>query len=234
MLISIIIGALNEENYIAETLRTARAQNTAHKFEVIVGDGYSEDKTVAIAKKYADKVVLEKNRSAAWQRQAASKVAKGEVLAVTDADVQIPSDWIQKIAEEFEKDPDLVMLYGPVYFSDTPKADRMFSKLMMNLLIGFTAIIGFHNPIGSNMALRRSAFEKVKGFNTSLVTCEDIDLARKMKKEGKVKYNSNFYVDVSARRVKKWGYLQYGLFHMLNALKFHLTGKSRADYAPVR
>ena len=198
-----------------------------------MGDGYSEDNTVKIAKKYA-KVVLEKKRSAAWQRQAASKIAKGDVLAITDADADIPSDWVEKIANEFEKDPKLVMVYGPVYFSDTPSLDKTFSKILMGSFLALTSLIGFHNPIGSNMAFRRSAFEKILGFNTSLITCEDLDIARRVKKLGKLKYSKDIFVDVSARRVKKWGYLKYGLFHIINATKFSLFGKSSNDYSPVR
>ncbi|MCR4335959.1 MAG: glycosyltransferase, partial [archaeon] len=90
MRFSIVIGALNEEKYIAKTLATANAQKTSHEVEVIVGDGYSEDKTVEVAKKLGAKVVLEKNRSAAWERNAGSRIAKGEIICFTDADAEIP------------------------------------------------------------------------------------------------------------------------------------------------
>ena len=234
MLISIVIGALNEERYIGKTLATAQNQKTSHKTELIVGDGYSEDKTVQIAKKYGAKVVMEKNRSAAWERQAGSKIAKGEIICFTDADADIPNNWVEQIALEFGKDQKLAMVYGPVYFSDTPSWQKTLSKITMDLYLSVLAFLNMHNPIGSNIAVKRTAFEKVKGFDTSLITAEDLDLAKRIKKQGKLKFSKNVFVNVSARRVKKWGYLKFTFFHIINGLKYQFTGKGAKQYEPVR
>ncbi|HZX19385.1 MAG TPA: glycosyltransferase [archaeon] len=234
MLISVVIGALNEEKYIAKTLSTVRVQRTNHEFEVLVGDGYSEDNTVKIAKSFGAKVVKEKNRSAAWERQAAANIAKGKIIVFTDADAIVPENWLEQIAVEFEKDPKLVMLYGPVYFSDTPSWEKSLSKIVMSLYLAILALLGFHNPIGSNIAVRANAFRKANGFNTSLITAEDLDLVHRMKKQGKLKFSRNIHLHVSARRVKKWGYLKFTLFHILNGLRYQFTGKGKTDYEPVR
>ncbi|MAG22328.1 MAG: hypothetical protein CL943_03425 [Candidatus Diapherotrites archaeon] len=234
MLLSIVIGALNEEKYIAKTLETAFAQKTSHKVEVIVGDGYSEDKTIQIAKKLGAKVVQEKNRSAAWERQAGSRIAKGEVICFTDADADIPDSWVQNIAEEFEKDKKLALLYGPVYLSDEGSIKKSINKYLMYYYLVVLSTFGMHNPIGSNIAVRRTAFEKIGGFNTNLVTAEDLDLAKRIGKVGKLKFSKKVFVDVSARRIKKWGYIRYAIFHMINGLKFQLFGKSSKEYHPVR
>ncbi|HZX33898.1 MAG TPA: glycosyltransferase [archaeon] len=234
MLVSIVIGALNEEKYIGHALKTAKKQKTRHKIELIVGDGFSEDLTVEIAEKYADRIVKESNRSAAWERQAGVRVAKGEIVAITDADADIPHDWIEKIASEFGKDKSLVGIYGPVYFSDAGSFQKTLSKIAMAVFLRATAFLGLHNPIGSNIAFRRSALMKVKGFDTSLVTCEDLDLVKRISKEGRVKFCPHIYVNVSARRVKKWGYMKFTLFHVLNALNFHLFKKASRKYEPVR
>ncbi|HLC92439.1 MAG TPA: glycosyltransferase [archaeon] len=234
MLVSVIIGALNEERYIATTLEGVRQQKTKHKIELIVGDGYSEDKTASIAKSYGARVVKEERRSAAWERQAACKVANGEVLAITDADAKLPQDWVQNIAAEFAADKSLVMVYGPVYFFDASGWENKLSKVVMDIFISVSALFGMHNPIGSNMAVRTKAFSKIRGFNTKLVTAEDLDLLKRISKIGKVKYCSNVAVGVSSRRVKKWGYLRFAIFHMVNAFKFHLTGKAQKKYEPVR
>ena len=234
MLISIVIGALNEERYIGQTLATAQNQKTSHKTELIVGDGYSEDKTVQIAKDHGAKVVMEKNRSAAWQRQAGSKIAKGEIICFTDADADIPDNWVEQIAIEFGKDKKLVMVYGPVYLSDTPSWQKTLSKIVMDSYLSILALVNLHNPIGSNIAVKRASFEKVGGFNTSLVTAEDLDLAKRMKKQGTLKFSKEVFVNVSARRVKKWGYLRFTFFHIINGLKYHFTGKGAKKYEIVR
>ncbi len=234
MLVSVVIGALNEEKYIGATINSVKAQKTRHKIELIVGDGYSEDATVKIAKKMGAKVVKEKNRSAAWERQAGTKVARGEVIAFTDADAKVPSDWVEKIAAEFSADPNLCLLYGPVYFSDAGPLDYILSKTIMPAFMLLTSLVGAHNTIGSNFAVRLSVFEKAGGFNTSLRTAEDLDLTRRMERLGGVKYLDSLSIDVSARRVKKWGYPRFVAYHIANAIKYHLTGKSHSDYEDVR
>lgn len=234
MLVSVVIGALNEEKYIATTLQTIKYQKTKHKIELIVGDGYSEDNTSSIAKSYGARVVKEKRRSAAWERQAACKTANGEVIAITDADAKAPEDWVEKIASEFEKDKGLVMLYGPVEFNDASGIENGLSRVLMRAFVSLNAFLGFHNPIGSNIAVRRGAFEKVKGFNTKLVTAEDLDLAKRISKKGAIKYCPGIFVGVSARRVKKWGYLRFALFHVVNAMKYHFFGVAGKKYEAVR
>ncbi|MFH1290650.1 MAG: glycosyltransferase [Nanoarchaeota archaeon] len=55
---SIIIRTLNEEKHIGKLLRLLRKQDFNQKdIEFIVVDSCSTDKTVKIAKKYADKIV---------------------------------------------------------------------------------------------------------------------------------------------------------------------------------
>ncbi|HLC79914.1 MAG TPA: glycosyltransferase [archaeon] len=234
MHISVVIAALNEEKYIGKTLQTLNAQKSSHEFEVIVGDGFSTDKTAQISKKLGAKVVKEKRHSAAFERNAGAKIAKGDIIAFTDADAQIPSDWVENIAKEFEASKDVGFVYGPVYFSDTSEFEKILSKFSMDPYMWFCALIGFHNPIGSNIAIRRGLFEKLKGFDTSLVTAEDLDLAKRASQFGKIVFSGKMQAFVSARRVKKWGYLYYIAFHLWNALRFHLTGRSTRSYAPVR
>ena len=234
MLVSVVIGALNEEHYISTVLQGVEHQKTKHKIELLVGDGFSTDKTANIAKSYGAKVYKEKRHSAAWERQASSKNASGEVIAITDADAKLPQDWADKIANEFAADKNLVMVYGPVYFFDSSAWENKVTGAIMAGFVSLSAACGMHNPIGSNMAVRRRAFMKVKGFNTKLVTAEDLDLLKRISKHGKVKYCHDITVGVSSRRVKKWGYLRFAVFHIINAFKYHLTGKAQGKYENVR
>lgn len=234
MLVSVVVAALNEEKYIAKVLETAFAQKTRHQIEVIVGDGYSEDNTVKIARGLGAKVVKERNRSAAWERQAGANAAKGEIIIFTDADAALPQDWVEKIASEFENDKNLAMLYGPVYFSDAGMLDDLLSRIAMPFFQGLTSFFGIHNVIGSNLAVRRKRFLECGGFNTSLRTCEDIDLAKRISALGGTKYFPAAHIFVSARRLKKWGYPRFVIYHIANGLRFHFTGRAEKTYEDVR
>jgi Glycosyltransferases involved in cell wall biogenesis len=93
MKVSVIIPTLNEEKNITKTLKAIRAQKTDFEVEVIVADGESEDKTVLLARRYADKIVTERTHTIAAGRQAGAMVAEGEILVYTDADAIPEKDW---------------------------------------------------------------------------------------------------------------------------------------------
>ncbi|GAH04139.1 unnamed protein product, partial [marine sediment metagenome] len=54
---TVVIPALNEEEFIGDCLKSIRAQ-TVPPDEIIVMDNGSTDKTVEIAQKYADRVIV--------------------------------------------------------------------------------------------------------------------------------------------------------------------------------
>ena len=92
--VSFIVPALNEEKCLEKTLRSIKAQKTKLKFEIIVVDGGSKDKTVEIAKKYA-RVPREKSRSISSARNMGAELGKGKLLVFIDADTVLPRDYLQ-------------------------------------------------------------------------------------------------------------------------------------------
>ncbi len=230
---SIVVPTLNEEKRIADCLRAIRAQRFEGNFEIIVSDGASEDKTVEIAKRYADKVVIEKVRSIAAERQRGALEARGKIIAFTDADSLADKNWLQEIYNCF-RDKRVAGAYGPVFFHDGSGIEKIIVRITLPLYLRIMALLGMHSPIGSNLAIRKIVFEKSGGFNMALRTSEDLDLGKKIKKTGKFVYANKAIVRVSCRRVKKWGYLKYVLFHVSNAFKFYLTGKAHEKYENVR
>ncbi|MBW2313593.1 MAG: glycosyltransferase [Deltaproteobacteria bacterium] len=87
--ISIVIPTRNEERVIEETLRQFQTLKQRHGLEVIVSDGGSDDATVAIARRYADKLVAQpRQKTIAVGRNAGALAATGDLLFHTDADVR--------------------------------------------------------------------------------------------------------------------------------------------------
>lgn len=232
--VSVVVCTLNEEKRIKTCLEYLRKQKFSGTFEIIVADGYSDDDTVKIAKPLADKVVLEKVRRISVERQAGAKVAKGKIVAFTDADTKAPTDWVQNIWNAFEKNPSAACVFGPISLHDVPESEQKLSKKIMPFFLRFLQGIGWASPVGSNMAAKRTAFEKCGGFNPKMVTCEDLDLARRIKKQGKIIFAEEMVMAVSGRRIKKWGYLYFVLFHLKNAVSFHLFNKASKEYEDVR
>ena len=89
--LSIIVPALNEELGIAATLR-ALASARGRGAEVVVVDGGSTDRTVAVASPLADRVLCTAPGRAA-QLNAGSSAAAGDVLLFLHADSLPPPDF---------------------------------------------------------------------------------------------------------------------------------------------
>lgn len=87
MLISIVIPTLNEEKnieYVLKDIGNFFSRNK-YRYEVIIIDGYSSDKTIEIAKKYNAKIFYdEKGKGSALRK--GMKLAKGNIIIMMDAD----------------------------------------------------------------------------------------------------------------------------------------------------
>jgi len=104
MNISICIITLNEEGTIASMLDSLLGQTKKAK-EIIVVDGMSTDKTVEIIrhyqKKYGGIKLLVEKSNRAQGRNLGIEIAKGDIIATTDAGCVIHKDWLQKIIAPF-------------------------------------------------------------------------------------------------------------------------------------
>ena len=125
-MISVVIPTYNEENNIEKCLLALENQTIARdRYEIIVVDGQSTDQTVKIAKKYSDKVIMQKTRWIAGARNDGVAVAKGDIIAMTDADCVVSKDWLEEITNALMKD-NAVAVFGPVILpQDTCFRDSM-------------------------------------------------------------------------------------------------------------
>ncbi len=205
---SVIIPTLNEEKYLPTTLKLLRLQDIKD-FEIIVVDGHSSDKTVEIAEKYADKVIISE-RGISKQRNIGAKYAKNEILLFTDADAIIPPDWVRTTLTLFEQDATLLCACGRVHPHRQASVFLRIAYFWADIVKFFLHRTGIMLAAGCNMAVRKSAFKKIGGFDESLQTREDLEFATRLAKYGKVDFFSNLIVWTSDRRKKG------GVFRLLN------------------
>ena len=104
---TVVIPALNEEEFIGDCLRSLRAQ-TRPPAEIIVVDNGSTDRTVEIAKRYADRVIIIPSVSIVELRQAGAEEARNPIIVSTDADTTYPTDWLETLTAHFS-DPSVVI-----------------------------------------------------------------------------------------------------------------------------
>jgi glycosyltransferase involved in cell wall biosynthesis len=206
-MISVIIPTFNEEENIAQCLVSLSHQNIPRSdYEIIVVDGGSKDATCEIAKKYADRVFIQTSKKVGGARNDGVKVAKGDIVATTDADCILPPHWIKTLAEDF-KDPDVVQIYGPVYPIEDGIGNR-FSLLLANTFarIGYYSKT-FYYTLGCNTAFRKDAFNRA-GMYRCIDAGDDLEIAMRMKDEGKIYFDNRLNVGFSMRRYQKFGTLQ--------------------------
>lgn len=235
MKLSVAIPAHNEETYILDSLNSLAAQEFDGDFEIIVCLNACRDKTEEIVQQWARtaprrvRIVCEERKGVSWARQTAFSNAAGEIVASADADAHYPAQWASRIMEAFARDPDLVQIYGPVRLrSETGRWFWRFVHPVVNDLFTLTGRwLGWHNVIGSNFAVRRSAFWAVGGFDTKLKALEDNEITRRLRKIGSVRYDPQLAVYASARRYNRLGFGRTVFFYIRNAIKaFMLKGET--------
>lgn len=227
---SVIIPTYLEEKYIKKTLEAVRSQSYRN-FEIIVLDSNSRDRTLAIARRYADKIINLKERGVSLARNTGAKASKGDLLLFLDADTIMEKDFLKRIAKVFDNKR-VVATSGYVYASGSI-VDRIIF-LGTSEISWLTAILGFPLFHGMCMTVRRDIFEKVRGFNLKYETAEDIDLTERVRKYGTCVLVRNARALTSARRTQKMGSLYSIYYHITNFLRYKYFGEGRKDYPTTR
>ena len=230
MKVSVIIPAYNEENSIAKTLKTLVNQDYSEKFEVIVVDNGSTDGTKDEVKKFQKKldikVIDEPKKGRGTARATGANEAKGEFLFYTDADAKVPKHWISGLMKYFE-DPETVAVSGPWKVVDVKGFTQFFLNNFQDLaVLPYTLASGMHWLTGFHMAIRKSAYAKVGGFDPELNAHEDIDISERLRKVGNIAYARDVVVIQSGRRFKK-GLVRGLLDYELTGIKFFLFGSKK-------
>ncbi len=224
MKVSVVVPAYNEEDYIEKCLISITSQEIKPD-EIIVIDNNSSDKTSDIAKKYADVVIKEKIQGMIHARNRGFNEARYDIIARTDADSQVPKNWIKRIKEHFKNNKNLVGISGTTHFYNYPIHDLLqHSQWMVKVVFAIIKSQLKHNTLyGPNMAIRKSAWEKVKSevCLSDNEVHEDTDLAIHLGKHGYLHIDNNIVVKTSFRRWKKlFTYFEY-TYRLIKTLRRH-------------
>jgi len=104
-MVSIIIPVRNEAGLLKNCLESiSNLDYPKDRIEVIIADGMSTDDTVNTAKQLGARVVLNEKKTVSPGRNIAFKLAKGEIIAFTDADCIVDKGWIINSLKYFKDD----------------------------------------------------------------------------------------------------------------------------------
>jgi glycosyltransferase involved in cell wall biosynthesis len=114
---SFVIPARDEVDAIGRTLEAAAAQTLVGAELVVVDDG-STDGTIEVLRTWEGAGMLRlltgRRGSAAAARNAGIRAASGEVVVFVDADVRVPPDFLERLAELYERGADFVSVHSQV------------------------------------------------------------------------------------------------------------------------
>lgn len=176
-LISFIIPVRNDalrlQRCVASILRNHYPREL---IEIIVVDNESTDGSAVAARVLGAIVIKSTGDSVAAHRNRGARAALGSILAFADSDHEIDRNWIET-AVEVLSDPQVAATGAPYLTQPSPNwVQRQYDGLRARPM-GREEM----SWLGSgNMAVKRSVFERVGGFNTSLIACEDVDLCNRI------------------------------------------------------
>lgn len=172
-LVSIIIPVLNETTGLAACLQTLQPLRDKH-CEVIVVDGGSADRSVAIATLLADQVLVAQ-RGRARQMNAGAQTAHGEILWFLHGDSQPPSN-----ADELIRAALKAQRHAWGRFNVRLSGRKPLLRMVATLMNWRSCLTGIATG-DQGIFVRRALFIQVGGY-PEIPLMEDIALSRALKR----------------------------------------------------
>ncbi len=171
--ISVVIPAYNAAWSLADTLASVRAQ-TLSDFEVIIVDDGSTDGTAALIRRFAVrdpriKVVRQRNVGLAAARNAGFRQARGDYVAFLDSDDIWHPDYLRIVSQALDETPEAPFAYAYSFRFDTQNRLIPGPEWPYVPRHDFQGLLSL-NSVGNGSAamFRRSALERVGGYDASL------------------------------------------------------------------
>jgi len=179
--VSFIIPVRNDAARLEACLKSIRANGQRpEEIEIIVVDNASTDHSAQVAAASGATVIPVDGGRVSALRNRGTRHASADVFAFVDADHEITAGWVEAAVDCLQL-PSVgvvgALCHAPV---DGTWVQRVYGYLR-GTLSGQRDV----DWLGSgNMAVKRQAFEALSGFDTSLDTCEDVDLCHRVRAQG--------------------------------------------------
>ncbi|HWW89111.1 MAG TPA: glycosyltransferase [Vicinamibacterales bacterium] len=174
-----VVPVRNDAARLRRCLTSINDNQSGGRVEIVVADNCSTDESAAVAR-FAGATVLVMPGRVSELRNAAAAVATTDILAFVDADHVIDPSWTKVAVEVLREDS--VGATGAPY--ETPP-DVNWVQRAYNRFRSHRGGVHDVEWLGSgNLAIRRNAFQAIGGFDTSLETCEDVDLCNRLRLAG--------------------------------------------------
>ena len=216
-MISVIICTYNRDSYIYKTLEfVAKNDLSTEEYEIILVDNNCTDNTVAECLRFQKSFpnvrycyFLETNQGLSYARNRGIAEAHGDCFLFLDDDAFVEVNYLKSLRLYLSQYPEMMAFGGkiiPLYESGRePEWMSPFLVPIVSAIDKSSEIVPFTGksyPIGANMGFRRSCFEKIGLFKTTLgrskknlIGGEEKDIFNRVQQENmKVLYFPNLVV----------------------------------------
>ncbi len=192
--VSILIPAHNEEDVIEKTIENI-SKIEYPKYEIIVIDDRSDDKTAqvleSICEKYKNLKYFSRTKEAFPGKSAvlndAMKIAKGDAILVFDADARVKPNFLRELIPALEPEQVGAVQARKVIIN---REQNFLTRCQDNEMaidthfqVGRDAVKGAVELRGNGELIKRTALEDVQGWNIYTIT-DDLDLSTRMQIKG--------------------------------------------------
>lgn len=200
--LSVVIPVKDDAVPLARCLQLLEQQSLPPA-EIVVVDNNCCDDSAQVASRHGARVVVEPVQGIPAAAAAGYDAATGAIIVRCDADSAPPPDWLERIQEAFATDPGLDAVVGTGRFYGLPPVrSTVLSHLFrQSYLWGMRPVLGQPPLWGSNMALRRSAWEEVRAVveRSDPELHDDLELSFCLGRDRVVRYDRRLQVGVSPR-----------------------------------
>ena len=187
--ISIVIPTFNSDQYIDRCLNSIFKSDFNGKFDVIIVDGGSSDLTLEKAARYNDvKIISSSNVSISNSRNRGAYYSSGEIIIFIDSDCVVNDQLLKKSKFYLEK----YACYGSFYNPDP--SHGWVSTVWLDIERKKDGLVEWLTS--GTLAVKRSLFNDVGGFNESLQAEEDEDFCFRIRASGGKIYNDSSVASV--------------------------------------
>lgn len=185
--VSIVIPAYNQAAYLGEAIQSALNQ-TYRDYEIIVVNDGSTDTTSEIASRYKDQIVYicQENRGLSGARNTAIRNARGEFIALLDADDVWLPEFLEKAVPLFSSYPQAAMVYSGYRYIDSQGNEiGVPTRKVVPPDLATQIFLKYGNwLVPSAVVFRRDFAIEVGLFDEELKAVEDTDLWMKLSRKG--------------------------------------------------
>lgn len=167
---SVVIPTLAAPDYLDVTLASVMPQAETAGAEVIVVSDGPDELTAAVTERHEARLVtLPQHQGLNSARNAGIAAARSDLIVLIDQDIEAPPGWLQALIDGARSYPEVEVFGGPIRarLEEGPRGCGREAPPITTLDAG---AVDRDVPLvwGANMAIRRSAFQRVEPFDEVL------------------------------------------------------------------